>query len=74
MTPVLIVGLVGLGRSGPALMLLLACVLTIVDLNRYGDIRIEAVRTVSIVEHVLNFLLEAVVEELYKPLFVEIGP
>ena len=74
MMPALVVSLVGLGRTDPTLALLLAYVLAIVDLDRYGDIRVEAVRTVFVVEYVLDFLLEAVVEELYEPFLVEIGP
>jgi len=72
--PTLIVSLIGLGRTGPTLMLLFARILAIVDLNSYSDIRIKTVRTVFIVEHVLDFLLKAVIEELYKPFLVEIGP
>jgi hypothetical protein len=74
MTPILIVSLVGLGRIGPTLTLLLTYVLAIVDLDRYSDIYVETIRTVFIIEHILNFLLKAVIEELYKPLLVEIGP
>jgi len=48
--------------------------LAIVDLDRYSDIYVEAVRTVFIVEYILDFLLKAVIEELYKPLLVKIGP
>jgi len=73
-TPMLIVSLIGLGRTGPTLTLLLTYVLAIVDLDCYSNIRIEAVRTVLIVEYVLDFLLKAVIEELYKPLLVKIGP
>ena len=74
MTPILIVSLVGLGRIGPTLTLLLTYVLAIVDLDRYSDIYVETIRTVFIIEHILNFLLKAVIEELYKPLLVKIGP
>ena len=74
MTPTLIVSLIGLGRTGPALTLLLIYVLAIVDLNRDSDVCVEAVRTVLVVEYVLDFLLKAVIEELYKPFLIKIGP
>jgi len=72
--PTLVVGLVGLGRTGPTLILLFAYVLAIVDLNRYSNIYVETIRTVFIVEYVLDLLLKAVIEELYKPFLVKIGP
>jgi hypothetical protein len=53
---------------------LLARILAIVDLDRYSDILVESVRTVFVVEDVFNFVLETVIEELYKSFLVEVSP
>jgi hypothetical protein len=55
-------------------MLLLIYVLAIVDLDRYSDVLVESVRTVFIVEDIFDFVLETVIEELYKSFLVEVGP
>ena len=72
--PMLIISLVGLGRTGLTLILLLIYILAIVDLDYYSNIYVETVRTVFIIEYILDFLLKAVIEELYKPFLVKIGP
>ena len=53
---------------------MLARILAIVDLDRYSDILVESVRTVFVVEDVFNFVLETVIEELYKSFLVEVSP
>jgi len=72
--PMLVVSLVGLGQSSLTLALLLIYILAIINLNRYSNIYIKAIRTVLIIEYILNLLLKAVIEELYKPLLVKISP
>jgi hypothetical protein len=70
----LIISLVGLGRTGLTLILLLIYILAIVDLDYYSNIYVETVRTVFIIEYILDFLLKAVIEELYKPFLVKVSP
>ena len=72
--PMLIISLVGLGRTGLTLILLLIYILAIVDLDYYSNIYVETVRTVFIIEYILDFLLKAVIEELYKPFLVKVSP
>jgi len=72
--PFLLVVRAGRGESGyPSLLLLLAYELSIVDADRYSDILVEGIRSVHLVQLVLDVLLEAVVEELHQALVVDLG-
>jgi len=69
-----VVGLIGRGWSIPAPILLLIRILAIVDPDRYSNILVESIRTVFVVEDVFDFVLETVIEELYKSFLVKVGP
>ena len=74
LTPTPIIGLVGQDRSVLALTLLLTRVLAVVDPDCYSDILVEGIRSVFLVQHVLDLVLKAVVEQLYKTLVVDFRP
>jgi len=72
--PFLLVVRAGRGESGhPSLPLLLAHELSIVDADRHSNILVEGIRSVHLIQLVLNVLLEAVVEELHQALVVNLG-
>jgi hypothetical protein len=58
----------------PTLSLLLAYELAIVNTDRYSDILVKGVRSVHLVQLILDALLKAVVEELYQSFVVDLGP
>ena len=64
------------GRSVTSLplRLLLVTIDSIVNTDSYSDIFVERVRTILLVEFVLNLFLEAVVKQVYKPFLVDLGP
>ena len=73
--PLLLVVRAGYGEPGHlTLSLLLARELAIVNTDRYSDVFVKGVRSVYLVQLILNALLKAVVEELHQSFVVNLGP
>ena len=64
---------VGFDERVLALPLLLAAVQPIVNADGYGDVLVKRVGTILLIEFVLDFFLEAVIEQVYKPFLVDLG-
>jgi hypothetical protein len=61
------------GRSLP-LPLLFTTIQPIVNIDSYSDVLIERIRAILLIELVLNLLLKSIVEQVYKPFLVDLGP
>ena len=60
-------------RLSLALFLLLTTIDPIVNTDSYSDIFVKRVRTVLLIELVLNLFLKAIVKQVYKPFIVDLG-
>ena len=60
-------------RLSLALFLLLTTIDPIVNTDGYSDVFVKCIRTVLLIELVLNLFLKAVIKQVYKPFIIDFG-
>ena len=58
-------------RLSLALFLLFATIDPIVNTDGYSDVFVKRIRTVLLIELVLNLFLKAVIKQVYKPFIID---